>query len=199
MARGNVWGDDGRQAVATAWQRRGRWKAVRSCHAVCRFRADREKAAIRSRRCVMASPPPCRQRKNNSHCPDPPAFGRLRTGREAPHTPKARRVFCRWPPRCLKKSPCAVPGNFAQDVSSEASEKSPCPVPCVCVSLSRLYLDCGKEFVRCPACVVVRVRQGLQEFGACSRADRFPPRGQGRSKSNALAASDRSRSGRESL
>ena len=45
MARGNVWGDDGRQAVATAWQRRGRWKSA--VLPLCRFRADREEGAIR--------------------------------------------------------------------------------------------------------------------------------------------------------
>lgn len=145
-------------------QRKGDWKAVRSCHAVYRFRADREKAAIHSRRCVMASPPLCRQRKNNSHCPDPPAFGRLRTGREAPTHAEGTPRFCRWPPRCLKKSPCAVPGNFAQDVSSEASEKSPLPCALRVRFAVAFVLDRGKEFVRCPACVVVRVLRDMQAF-----------------------------------
>lgn len=147
----------------------------------------------------MASPPLFRQRKNNSHSPDPPAFGRLRTGREAPYTPKARRVFCRWPPRCLKKSPCAVPGNFAQDVSSEASEKSPLPCALRVRFAVEFVLDRGKEFVRCPACVVVLVRRGLQEFGRVrAPTDNFHS-GRASSKSNALAAADRSCSGRESL
>lgn len=61
----------------------------------------------------------------------------------------------------------ALPRNFAQDASSEVSEESPLPWPRVCVSLSRLYLDCGKEFVRCPACCVVHLCRDMQAFGPC--------------------------------
>lgn len=61
----------------------------------------------------------------------------------------------------------ALPRNFAQDASSEVSEESPLPWPRVCVSLSRLYLDRGKEFVRCPACCVVHLCRDMQAFGPC--------------------------------
>lgn len=145
-------------------QRKDRWKAT--VLPLCRFRSGREEAAIRFQ--GAASWPRCpradREKTIRTHL-DPPAFGRLRTGREAPHTPKARRVFCRWPPRCLKKAPCGSQKSFAQDVSPNVQRRAPCPVPCVCVSLSRLYLDCGKEFVWCPACGVVRVLRDMQAFG----------------------------------
>lgn len=176
---GNVWGDDGRQAVATAWQRRCSWKAVRSCHAVCRFRADREEGGNPfSRRCVMASPPPCRQRKHNSHSPDPPAFGRLRTGREAPTHAEGTPRFCRWPPRCLKKSSVRFPEILRRMLPPKCQRRAPCPGPAcafrcrVCTSIA------GRNLCGAPRAVWSTFAGTCRHSGRVSRADRWPLIGQ---------------------
>lgn len=180
-------------------QRKGDWKAVRSCHAVYRFRADREKAAIHSRRCVMASPPLCRQRKNNSHCPDPPAFGRLRTGREAHTHAEGTPRFCRWPPRCLKKSSVRFPEILRRMLPPKCQRRAPCPGPAcafrcrVCTSIA------GRNLCGAPRAVWSTFAGTCRHSGRVSRADRSLPLGRASLKSNALAAADRSRSGRKSL
>lgn len=152
-----------------------------------------------SRRCVMASPPPCRQRKNNSHSPDPPAFGRLRTGREAPTRRRHAAFFVGGLRVVLKRAPVRFPEILLRMFPPRRQRRAPFPVPCVCVSLSRLSSIVGRNLCDAPRASRSTFAGTCRHSGPASCADRLPPRGQGRSKSNALAASERSRSGRKSL
>ena len=124
-----------------------------------------------SRRCVMASPPPCRQRKNNSHSPDPPAFGRLRTGKEAPTRRRHAAFFVGGLRVVLKRAPVRFPEILLR-MFPRAFKKEPLPCALRVRFAVAFVLDRGKEFVRCPTCGVVRVLRDMQAFGPCSCADR---------------------------
>lgn len=95
-----------------------------------------------------------------------------------PPRAEGKPCFCRSPPGSLKKSSCAVPGCFAQDASSERSEKSPLP----CAPSAALHC---RVVPRWREEICVRPRAMLSAFSGASRragpaacADRWPLRGQ---------------------
>lgn len=93
---------------------------------------------------------------------------------------------------CGSRMFCA--GCFLREVRKEP----PALCPKRGVALSCCASMAGRNLCA-PACVVVLVRRGLQEFGRVrAPTDNFHS-GRASSKSNALAAADRSCSGRESL
>lgn len=107
----------------------------------------------------MASPPPCRQRKNNSHSPDPPAFGRLRTGREAPTRRRHAAFFVGGLRVVLKRAPVRFPEILLRMFPPRRQRRAPFPVPQARRCAVVLCLDGGKEFV------CARVRRGPRSPG----------------------------------
>lgn len=159
VSNGAAWGDDAQEQCV-------RLRAV-------------EEAAIRSRRCVIALLPPCRQRKNSSHTPDPLAFDRLRAG-SALQRAEVRPRFCRAPPRCLSP-PVRFPEGFCSECFPRAFKNEPLPCARMYAALSRHTSIAGRNLCvprvqRCPP------SPGSERSGMMrTSTDSF--RGQGRARS----------------
>lgn len=167
---GNVWGDDGRQAVASVRVEKRRLEGCAFLPCGVSLPRGQRKGGnpFKALRHGLAASVPT-EKKQFAHTLIRLLSMTCRAARVPPHA-EGKPCFCRSPPGSLKKSSCAVPGCFAQDASSERSEKSPLPCAPSAALRCRVVPRWREE-------ICVRPRASWSSFaGACRSSGVFARR-----------------------
>lgn len=172
-SRGNPWGMCGEMTgdrrSPPLGQRKSDWTAA--VLPLCRFRADREKAAIRFQGAALWPRRLCSDREKTIRTALIRLLSVVSVPEEKPPTRRRHAAFFVGGLRVvLKRAPVRFPEILLRMFPPRRQRRAPCPVPCVCVSLSSLSSIAGRNLCDAP-------RASWSSFaGACRSSGVFARR-----------------------